>query len=98
MELDLASLESIRAFASAFENNQDKLDVLINNAGPVGTARSKTEDGFESHFGVNHPGHFALTGLLLDALLKAPASRTVTVSSRMHVDGKIEWDDDLQQI
>ena len=93
MELDLASLKSIHTFASSFKSTHDTLDVVINNAGPVGAARRETKDGFESHFGVNHLGHFALTGLLLDELLITPSSRTVTVSSRMHTTGNIEWDD-----
>lgn len=93
MELDLASLKSIRAFTNSFESKYDKLDVLINNGGPIIASRNLTEDGFESHFGINHLGHFALTGLLLNTLVNTPSSRVVTVSSRMHVDGKIEWDD-----
>jgi NAD(P)-dependent dehydrogenase (short-subunit alcohol dehydrogenase family) len=93
MELDLASFESIRAFAKSFKSRHDKLDVLINNGGPIVAGRRVTQDGYESHFGINHLGHFLLTGLLLDVLLKAPSSRIVTVSSRMHVDGKIDWDD-----
>jgi len=93
MELDLANLNSIRAFAKLFKSKYDKLDVLINNGGPIIAVRGMTEDGFESHFGINHLGHFALTGLLLDVLLNTPSSRIVTVSSRMHVDGKMEWDD-----
>src|SRR5436190_5331066 len=93
MELDLASLKSIHAFAETFKRQYDRLDVLINNAGTVGAARGVTADGFESQFGINHLGHFALTGLLLDVLLKTPSSRMVTVSSRMHSSGKIQWDD-----
>jgi NAD(P)-dependent dehydrogenase (short-subunit alcohol dehydrogenase family) len=93
MPLDLASGKSIQAFAAMFKGKYDRLDVLINNGGPVGAARKLTEDGFESQFGINHLGHFALTGLLLDVLLKTPDSRIVTVSSRMHTSGKIQWDD-----
>ena len=93
MELDLASLKSVCAFAESFKNKYDRLDVLINNGSPIIAERSITEDGFESHFGVNHLGHFALTGLLLGILLKTPSSRVVTVGSREHVNGKIQWDD-----
>jgi NAD(P)-dependent dehydrogenase (short-subunit alcohol dehydrogenase family) len=93
MHLDLASLKSIRNFAETFKSKYKRLDGLINNGGPVVAARRLTEDGFESHFGVNHLGHFALTGLLLDLLLKTPSSRIVTVGSRMHTTGKIAWDD-----
>ncbi len=91
--LDLASLDSIPAFANTFTNKVDRLDVLINNGGVMGATRNLTEDGFESHFGINHLGHFALTGLLLKTLLNTPSSRVVTVSSQMHVDGKMGWDD-----
>ena len=93
MKLDLASLDSIQVFAKTFKSKYDKLDVLINNAGPVGADRILTADGYESHFGIGHLGHFALTGLLLDILLKTPNSRIITVGSRMHADGKIEWED-----
>ena len=93
MELDLASLASIRKFAETFSSKYDRLDVLINSGGPIVAARSLTKDGFESHFGVGHLGHFALTALLLDIILKTPSSRIVTVSSRMHATAKIEWDD-----
>lgn len=93
MDLDLASLASIGDFAEAFTRKNERLDGLINNGGPVVATRSLTEDGFESHFGVNHLGHFALTGQLLNVLLKTPASRVVTVGSRMHAAGKMAWDD-----
>lgn len=93
MALDLASLKSIQAFAETFKSKFDRLDGLINNGGPIIADRRVTEDGFESHFGINHLGHFALTGLLLDVLLNTPSSRIVTVGSRMHVDGKMAWDD-----
>lgn len=93
MKLDLASLKSVHNFAEAFKSKHDRLDVLINNGGPVGAVRSVTEDGFESHFGVCHLAHFALTGLLLDILLITSSSRVVTVGSRMHANGKIAWED-----
>jgi NAD(P)-dependent dehydrogenase (short-subunit alcohol dehydrogenase family) len=93
MELDLASLQSIHSFVNTFKGKYDRLDVLINNGGLVLAPRTLTKDGFEAQFGVNHLGHFALTGLLLDVLLKTPASRVVTIGSRMHTSGKIEWDD-----
>ncbi|WP_428673133.1 oxidoreductase [Reyranella sp.] len=77
--LDLASLASIRAFAERWD--EGPLDLLVNNAGIALVPRSRTEDGFESHFGVNHLGTFALTGLMLPHLLAARAPRVVTVSS-----------------
>ena len=88
--LDLADLDSVRAFAPTAP---DRLDLLINNAGVMAAPRRLTKDGFESQFGTNHLGHFALTGLLLGRLLAAPAPRVVTVSSTMHRGGKIDFDD-----
>jgi len=95
--LDLASLASIAAFAAAFEAQFERLDVLLNNAGVSLLPRTETEDGFETIFGVNHLGHFALTGRLLAALLATPNSRVVTVSSRMHAAGVMRWDDLMGQ-
>ncbi len=97
IDLDLASLSSIKAFATNFKSKHDTLDVLINNGGIMGAVRSVTEDGFEAQFGVNHLGHFALTGLLLDMLMSTPSSRIVTVSSRMHTEGNIDWDDIMSE-
>jgi NAD(P)-dependent dehydrogenase (short-subunit alcohol dehydrogenase family) len=93
VQLDMASLASIRAFAAAFLGRGIALDLLINNAGVMALPkRELTEDGFERQFGTNHLGHFALTGLLLPALLAAPAPRVVTVASLAHRTGKIEFD------
>jgi NAD(P)-dependent dehydrogenase (short-subunit alcohol dehydrogenase family) len=90
--LDMASLSSIRAFAASFLAGGWQLDLLINNAGVMALPkRELTEDGFERQFGTNHLGHFALTGLLMPALLKAPAPRVVTVSSLAHRGGKIDF-------
>jgi len=93
MLLDLANLASIRQFAQEFQYKFDRLDVLINNAGVMALPRRLTADGFEMQFGTNHLGHFALTGLLIDTLLASPASRVVTVSSMLHMSGKIHFDD-----
>ena len=68
MPLDNASLESIRTFAVAFRAKYDRLDILLNNAGVMAIPHQKTADGFEMQLGVNHLGHFALTGWLLDVL------------------------------
>lgn len=92
-ELDLASLESIRAAAEQLCSQRDHIDLLINNAGVMFTPKSTTTDGFELQFGTNHLGHFALTGLLLDRLLPVPGSRVVTVSSGAHRIGRIRFDD-----
>ena len=83
-ELDLASLASIRDAAAALRERHARIDLLVNNAGVMWTPRSTTEDGFELQFGVNHLGHFAFTGLLLDRLLAVAGSRVVTVSSVAH--------------
>ena len=77
--LDLASLESVRDFAAALVADHPRIDLLVNNAGVMMPPRSETADGFELQFGTNHLGHFALTGLLLDALAAGEASRVVTV-------------------
>jgi NAD(P)-dependent dehydrogenase (short-subunit alcohol dehydrogenase family) len=83
-ELDLTSLESVRAAADELRSKHDTIDLLINNAGVMMTPKSTTKDGFELQFGTNHLGHFAFTGLLLDRVLATPGSRVVTVSSTAH--------------
>lgn len=80
-KLDLASLESIRNFATKFLKEESQLDILICNAGIASGKRCLTEDGFEMHIGVNHLGHFLLTNLLLDLLKKSAPSRIVVASS-----------------
>jgi NAD(P)-dependent dehydrogenase (short-subunit alcohol dehydrogenase family) len=82
--LDLASLDSIRAASVDLHERFDAIDLLINNAGVMFTPKSTTADGFELQLGVNHLGHFALTGLLLDLMLSVDGSRIVTVSSGAH--------------
>jgi NAD(P)-dependent dehydrogenase (short-subunit alcohol dehydrogenase family) len=89
--LDLADLSSVAAFADRL--SADRLDLLINNAGVMAPPRRLTADGFESQFGTNHLGHFALTGLLLHRLLAAPEPRVVTVSSQAHRTGRINFSD-----
>lgn len=91
MRLDLADMDSIRAFAERFRDSFDQLDLLINNAGIMAPPYTKTKDGFEMQFGSNHLGHFALTGLLLPILVKTPGSRVVTISSRAHSRGFIDF-------
>ena len=94
MQLDLASLVSIRAFADKFCQRGQALDLLCNNAGVTGIPYQSTADGFEMQFGTNHLGHFALTGLLLAPLLAADGARVVTVSSASHwLSGPIRFDD-----
>jgi NAD(P)-dependent dehydrogenase (short-subunit alcohol dehydrogenase family) len=93
VQLDLASLRSVRSAADQIRAGYGQLDLLVNNAGLMFPPLGRTEDGFELQFGTNHLGHFALTGLLLDRLLAAPGSRVVTVSSFAHRQGRIDWDD-----
>jgi NAD(P)-dependent dehydrogenase (short-subunit alcohol dehydrogenase family) len=83
-ELDLASLESVRAAADDLHAVHGSIDLLINNAGVMYTPKQTTRDGFELQFATNHLGHFALTGLLLDLLLPVAGSRVVSVSSVAH--------------
>ncbi len=93
-QLDLTSLESVRAAAAELRARHPKIDLLINNAGVMYTPRRTTRDGFELQFGTNHLGHFALTGLLIDLLLPVPGSRVVTVSSTGHrIRARIHFDD-----
>ncbi|SHF16301.1 oxidoreductase [Streptoalloteichus hindustanus] len=95
VRLDLASLASVRAAAEEIRERLPRIDLLVNNAGITGL-RGRTGDGFEVQFGVNHLGHFALTGLVLDRLLPVPGSRVVTVSSIAHRYGRIDDVDDLR--
>ncbi len=92
-QLDLASLESVKAFAERFLASHDGLDLLINNAGLMAPPRGVTADGFELQFGTNVLGHFALTGRLLGALDGRQDARVVTLSSNAHKLGRIHWDD-----
>ncbi|MEM7038512.1 MAG: oxidoreductase [Bacteroidota bacterium] len=93
LRLDLSDLASVRQFAADFAARFDQLHILMNNAGIVAPPRRDTADGFEMQLGVNHLGHFALTGLLLPQLLSTPESRTVFVSSLAHRIGRIDFDD-----
>ncbi|MEW1956608.1 SDR family NAD(P)-dependent oxidoreductase [Kineococcus sp. NPDC059986] len=92
--LDLSSLTSVREAAEAVRGRHPRIDLLVDNAGVMYTPRRTTQDGFELQFGTNHLGHFAFTGLLLDALLPVPGSRVVVVSSVAHrVRAAIHFDD-----
>ncbi|WIN00668.1 oxidoreductase [Actinoplanes oblitus] len=91
--LDLADLDSVHDFATELRAGHRHLDLLINNAGVMGMPRTLTAQGHELQFGVNHLGHFALTGLLLDLLAAGRAPRVVTVSSTLHRKGKLRFDD-----
>ena len=93
LELDLSDLYSVRRAAEQFLAEHARLDLLINNAGVMGTPYRQTADGFELQMATNHIGHFALTGLLLDRLVTSEPSRVVTVSSRLHHLGRINLGD-----
>lgn len=96
--LDLADLASVREFAAQWsQSHEDGLDLLINNAGVMAIPRRLTADGFEMQIGTNHLGHFALTGLLLPALVARPRSRVVNVSSFAHRMGRLDLDDLMGQ-
>ena len=91
---DLASLDSIEAFADGVREAYDSLEILCNNAGVMAIPRDETEDGFEKQLGVNHLGHFALTGHLLDRLVdRGRETRIVTHSSGAHTAGELDFDD-----
>ncbi|NOX51788.1 MAG: SDR family NAD(P)-dependent oxidoreductase [Gammaproteobacteria bacterium] len=91
--MDLSDLESVHDFAVQFSNSHQKLDLLINNAGVMVPPESKTAQGFELQFGVNHLGHFALTGHLSKLLVQTSGARVVNLSSLAHRTGKIDFDD-----
>jgi NAD(P)-dependent dehydrogenase (short-subunit alcohol dehydrogenase family) len=92
--LDLTSLDSIKTAAAELRDAHPRIDLLVNNAGVMYTPKQETKDGFELQFGTNHLGHFAFTGLLLDALLPVPGSRVVTLSSLGHqIRAQIHFDD-----
>ncbi len=97
LALDLADFASIRSFATELLEQYDRLDVLVDNAGLVMAERTETTEGFETTFGVNHLGHFYLTGLLLDRLRASAPSRIVVVASHAHKMARRGLDfDDLQ--
>ncbi|MHC0431277.1 oxidoreductase [Streptomyces sp. O3] len=91
--LDLSSLASVREAAAELRARFSAIDLLVNNAGVMWTPQHRTADGFELQLAVNHLGHFALTGLLLDLLRAAPGARVVTISSYVHRLGRIDFDD-----
>jgi NAD(P)-dependent dehydrogenase (short-subunit alcohol dehydrogenase family) len=93
LALDLADLDSVRRGAEAFLSRHARLDLLVNNAGVMGTPYRQTADGFELQMATNHLGHFALTGLLLNRIVTTERSRVVTISSHMHHLGRLHLDD-----
>jgi NAD(P)-dependent dehydrogenase (short-subunit alcohol dehydrogenase family) len=91
--LDLASLASIREAAAQIRAAHPTIDLLFDNAGVMAIPRAETVDGFEMQFGTNYLGHFALTGLLLPAIISTPGSRIVAVTSQARRIGRIDFDD-----
>lgn len=91
--IDLGDLDSVADAAQAVLAEQDRLDGLINNAGIMWTPYGTTAQGFEQQLGVNHLGHYALTGRLMPLLLRTEESRVVTVSSNGHRPGTVNFDD-----
>jgi len=92
LPLDLGDLDSVRT-AAEIAAKEPRIDALINNAGIMNPPLTRTKQGFESQFGVNHLGVFALTSLLLPKLAQTPGSRVVVTSSVAHLKAKIDWDD-----
>ena len=93
LELNLADLASVRTAAGWLADQYGRLDILLNNAGVMGTPRRLSHDGFELQFGTNHLGHFALTKALLPLLEGRPGARVVTVTSGAQYFGRIAFDD-----
>jgi protochlorophyllide reductase len=93
LHLDLADLVSVRRATDSVLAEHARLDLLVNNAGVMGTPYRQTADGFELQMATNHLGHFALTGLLLDRIVTTARSRIVTVSSHLHRMGRLRPDD-----
>ncbi|MBT5725692.1 MAG: SDR family NAD(P)-dependent oxidoreductase, partial [Gammaproteobacteria bacterium] len=92
LPVELDNLESVRKLAANFLGRYDRLDVLINNAGVFPPKQRTTVDGFEMQMGVNHLSHFLLTNLLLDCLKASSPARVVTVSSKLHKAGEIDFE------
>ncbi len=92
-ELDLADLKSVHGFAQSLLNELDGIDLLINNAGIMANPETRVGPGWESQFGVNHMGHFALTKALMPLLTKQAGTRVISLSSTAHKICGIRWDD-----
>jgi retinol dehydrogenase-14 len=90
---DMGSQRQVRRVAAEIRDRCDRLDVLVNNAGAMNTARTLTEDGIETTWAVNHLGYFLLTNELLDVLSASAPARVVNVASRAHVSARIDFDD-----
>ncbi len=91
--MDLSDLKSVASFADTILENNDQLDFLINNAGIMANPETRVGPGWESQFGVNHMGHFALTISLMPLLKGTPGTRVIALSSTAHKMSAIRWDD-----
>jgi NAD(P)-dependent dehydrogenase (short-subunit alcohol dehydrogenase family) len=91
--LDLANLASVRRFGESMVDELDRLDFLINNAGIMASPETRVGPGWESQFGINHMGHFALTKTLLPLIERTPGARVVSLSSTSHKLTDMRWDD-----
>lgn len=91
--MDLADIASVRSFAQSVVAAEPKLDLLINNAGIMACPEARVGPGWESQFGVNHMGHFALTTELMPLLTATPGARVVALSSAAHRMSDVHWDD-----
>ena len=93
LKLDLADLSSVREFTRTFIDREERLDILINNAGLMAVPYQLTNDGFEMQFGVNYLGHFALTGLLYPILEETPGARVINMCSLAYLFGRLDFGD-----
>jgi NAD(P)-dependent dehydrogenase (short-subunit alcohol dehydrogenase family) len=93
MLADFGSFASTRQFAADFKSRNERLHVLVNNAGAIITTRGETADGFETTFGVNHLGYFLLTNLLLDTIKASAPARNENVATRAHLRSAMDFDD-----
>src|SRR3954454_5266263 len=92
-ELDLADLDSVRAFAERFLASERPVDVLIDNAAVMASPETRVGPGWEAQFATNHLGHFTLANLLWPALAADGGARVVALSSTGHKRSGIRWDD-----
>lgn len=92
-KLDLSDTKTIREFAEQINKEESQVNILINNAGIMMCPYSKTKDGFEMQFGVNHLGHFLLVHLLIDLIKKSSPARIVNVASVAHSWGTMNFED-----
>lgn len=97
MKLDLAKRSSIEEFVENFQKKYKHLHILMNNAGVMATPQQKTKEGYEYQFGINHLGHFILTGLLLPMLQNTPESRIINLASLAAQSGRIYFEDIMHE-